>query len=220
VGSNLYGHVLRGRLMRVVPRPNDAINETWISDRDRFSYEGIYAEDRLIAPMVRKGDRWQRLDWEAALAAATSSIQAIVKQHGAATLGALAVPGSTIEESYLLNRLVRGIGSPNLDYRLRQQDFRDQESDPLFPSLGFTIDDLERLNSLLVIGSNLRREAPILAHRIRKAATRANARVAFVNPQRYEYLFTVATYVAVSDRDWAASLAGIVSAAADKSKST
>jgi len=217
VGSNLYGHVLRGRLMRVVPRPNESINETWISDRDRFSYEGIYAEDRLDTPMVRKGDKWHSVAWETALETATHSIQAIVKQHGPAALGALAVPGSTIEELYLLNRLVRGIGSSNLDHRLRQRDFRDQESDPLFPSLGLAISDLERLNSALVIGSNLRREAPILAHRIRKAATKGGARVAFVNPLRYEYLFPVSTYVTASDRQWAASLAGIVNAAAEKS---
>jgi len=217
VGSNLYGHVLRGRLMRVVPRPNESINETWISDRDRFSYEGIYAEDRLDTPLVRKGDKWHSVDWETALETATHSIQAIVKRHGPAALGALAVPGSTIEELYLLNRLVRGIGSSNLDYRLRQRDFRDQESDPLFPSLGLAISDLERLNSVLVIGSNLRHEAPILAHRIRKAANKGGARVAFVNSLRYEYLFPVSTYVTASDRQWAASLAGIVSAAAEKS---
>jgi len=216
VGSNLYGHVLRGRLMRVVPRPNEAINETWISDRDRFSYEGIYAEDRLHTPMVRKGGQWQSVDWETALSTATAGIQETVKQHGPAALGTLAVPGSTVEELYLLNRLVRGIGSSNLDHRLRQQDFRDQESDPLFPSLGMAISDVQRLNSALVVGSNLRREAPILAHRIRTAATKNAARIAFVNPRRYEYLFPVSTYVTAADREWVTAMAGIVSAAVDK----
>jgi NADH-quinone oxidoreductase subunit G len=202
--------------MRIVPRPNEAINETWIPDRDRFSYEGIYAEDRLKTPMLRQGDKWQSVDWETALDAATKNLQAIVKQHGPMSLGALAVPGSTVEELYLLNRLVRGIGSANLDHRLRQQDFRDQESDPLFPSLGLAISDLERLNSVLVIGSNLRREAPILAHRLRKAATRNAARVAFVNARRYEYLFPISTYVTAPDREFTLALAGIVNAAAEK----
>ncbi len=218
MGSNLSGHVLRGRLMRVVPRPNEAINETWIADRDRFSYEGIYADDRLLTPMVREGEQWQSVDWETALAAASNGIQSIVQRHGPAALGALATPSSTLEELYLLARLVRGLGSPNLDHRLRQQDFRDQESDPRFPWLGMEISEVERLDSLLLIGCNLRREAPILAHRVRKAATRSGARVAFLNPQRYEYLFPVSSYLTAADGELTSSLAGLVSAAAQKRK--
>ncbi len=218
MGSNLYGHVLRGRIMRVVPRPNEAINETWISDRDRFSYEGVYAEDRLLTPLLRQGDQWQSVGWETALAAASNGIRDTVERNGPAALGALATPSSTLEELYLLARLVRGLGSPHLDHRLRQQDFRDQECDPLFPWLGMDIHDVERLSSLLVIGCNLRREAPILAHRVRKAATRNGARVAFLNQQHYECLFPVSSYLTATDDELATSLAGLVSAAAKKTR--
>ena len=117
VGTNLYGHVLRGRLMRVVPRANEAINETWIADRDRYSYEGIYSADRIEAPMVREGREWKRVSWEVALEAATKGLKA-----AGAELATLASASSTVEELYLLSRLTRGLGSPNIDHRLRQQD--------------------------------------------------------------------------------------------------
>jgi NADH-quinone oxidoreductase subunit G len=207
VGSNIYGHVLRGRLMRVVPRPNEAINETWIADRDRFSYEGIYAEDRLLTPMIRQGDssqnsgssgnsgEWRSVGWEQALEVACVSLKQVIERHGAGACGVLAAPNSTLEELYLTARLARGLGIANIDHRLRQQDFRDQESDPLFPSLGMTIAAIEQLDALLIVGSNLRHEAPMLAHRVRKAALGNAARIAFLNPARYEYLFPVAAYL-------------------------
>jgi NADH-quinone oxidoreductase subunit G len=216
VGTNLFGHVLRGRLMRVVPRPNEEINETWIADRDRFSYEGVYAGDRLQSPMIRENGEWQTVDWETALEAAVKGLQRVVSQSGAAQLGALASPSSTLEELHLLERLVRGLGSANLDHRLRQQDFRDQDSDPLFHSLGMHIAEIEGLSSLLVIGSNLRREVPLIAHRVRKAATRKGARVAFLNPQRYDYLFPVASYFATNSIGMVGALSAVVSAAAQK----
>src|SRR5690606_13173054 len=118
----------------------------------------------------------------------------IVKQHGGAQVGALASPNSTLEELHLLARLVRGLGSANLDHRLRRVDFRDESSDPLYPALGCTVRELETSDAVLVVGSNVRKEVPLIAHRLRKAALRGG-KVSFVNPQRYEYLFPLGGYL-------------------------
>jgi NADH-quinone oxidoreductase subunit G len=199
-GTNLYAHVLRGRLMRMVPRENEAINETWIADRDRFGFEGMYSAERVSQPMLRIDGVLQAVDWEVALTAAAEGLQKVAAAHGGAAAGFLASPMATVEELYLLGQIARGLGSANIDHRLRQLDFRAQENDAAFPNLGFAIGDLERLDGVLVIGSNLRHEMPLLAHRIRKAAVRsAGAKVAFLNPRRFDYMFPVAAYVAESD---------------------
>src|SRR5579863_5065259 len=153
VGSNLFGHVLRGRLMRVVPRENEAINETWIFDRERFSYEGVYSEDRLLRPMVRRGSEWVATDWESALAQVAEGLKARAPQ-----LGVLTNSTGTLEELYLAARLARGLNTHNIDHRLRQRDFRDQDADPLFPGLGLALAEVDALQGLLIVGSNLRRE--------------------------------------------------------------
>jgi NADH-quinone oxidoreductase subunit G len=210
VGTNLYGHVLRGKLMRVVPRANEAINETWIADRDRYSYEGVYSADRLAAPMVRDGSEWKTVSWEVALETAAKGLKA-----AGAELATLASSSSTIEELYLLGQLTRALGSANIDHRLRQVDFRDQAADPAAPGLGgLEIAGIDQLDALLIVGSNLRREAPVLAHRVRKAARRG-ARIAFVNPARYDYLFPVAAYLESSPGKQLADLAAIYSAVLD-----
>jgi NADH-quinone oxidoreductase subunit G len=210
VGTNLYGHVLRGRLMRVVPRPNEAINETWIADRDRYSYEGIYSADRLSSPMVREGNEWKQVTWEIALETAARGLKA-----AGAELATLASASSTVEELYLLSRLTRALGSNNIDHRLRQADFRDQAADPAWPGLGtLRIAEVDSLDALLVVGSNLRREVPLLAHRVRKA-TKRGAKIAFLNPARFDYLFPVAAYLESSPAKQLADLAGIYAAALD-----
>ena len=211
VGSNLYGHVLRGRFMRAVPKPNEAVNETWISDRDRFSYAGIYSEDRLTQPMIRKGGEWHAVDWETALEAAVTGLRAVVSAQGGDALGVLASPSSTTEELFLLQKLGRGLGSNNIDVRLRQADFRDDVHEPLFPWLGQSIEEIEALDAALVIGSNLRKEVPLLAHRVRKAALKGGA-VMFLNPRRYQYLFPVAAEVTTDSRDLVAALSGVLKA--------
>ncbi|HEY4772710.1 MAG TPA: NADH-quinone oxidoreductase subunit NuoG [Steroidobacteraceae bacterium] len=205
-GTNLFGHVLRGKLMRVVPRENEEINETWIPDRDRFSYEGVYSADRLMTPMIRTGGDWSATDWETALA----QVAIDVATH-ARSIGALASPSSTLEELYLLNRLMRAVGSDNIDHRLRQHVNRDQDADPAYPSLGMPIAAVERLDALLVVGCNLRAEVPMLAHRVRKAALRG-AKVAFVNPARFEYRFSVAAYHETSPAALVGELAAILTA--------
>jgi NADH-quinone oxidoreductase subunit G len=210
VGTNVFVHVLRGKLMRVVPRENEAINETWIADRDRFSYEGVYSPDRLLAPMVREGAEWKQVDWETALKRVADELRA-----KASSLGVLASASSTTEELYLLGRLARALGTSNIDHRLRQRDVRDQSADPLHPSLGLPIADVETLDSLLLIGCNLRREAPMLAHRVRKAARRG-AKVSFVNPAKFDYLFPVAAYLESPPAQLVADLAAVLSALSAK----
>ncbi len=188
VGSNLFAHTLRGTVKRIVPRVNDAINETWISDRDRFSYEAIYSPDRLQKPQIKDGGEWREIEWEDALEAAAAALK------DAVTLGMLASPSSTVEEGHLLSRLAKHLGTSNIDHRIERRDFSDQSQDPAFPWLGCSIADLEDQDAILVIGSNIREEAPILAHRIRKAAL-GGASVNFVNSEEYEYFFDVDNYL-------------------------
>jgi NADH-quinone oxidoreductase subunit G len=209
VGSNLFGHVLRGRLMRVVPRENEAINETWLADRDRFSYEGVYSPDRLMKPLVRRGTEWVVSDWESALVRVAGGLR-----ERAGSLGVLVSPGATLEELYLSARLARALKSDNVDHRLRQRDFRDQAADPAYPGLGMAVAAIDSLDALLLIGSNLRREAPILAHRVRKAARRG-AQVLQLNPAAYPFLFPVKSALIAAPRDWIAELAGVLAAAAE-----
>jgi NADH-quinone oxidoreductase subunit G len=217
VGTNIYAHVLRGRVMRIVPRQNDEINETWIADRDRYSYEGIYSADRQQKPMVREGNVWREVDWQTALQLAAEKLGKIARESAsseskASQLGVLAAANSTLEELHLVARIARDLGSSNLDYRLRQSDFRDQANDPVFPWLGCSINELEQINSVLIVGSNIRKAAPILAHRVRKAAV-AGAKVSFVNPAKYEYLFPVVGYLTSNGLGMIDHLAAVLSAA-------
>jgi NADH-quinone oxidoreductase subunit G len=213
-GTNLYAHVLRGKVMRMVPRENEEINETWIADRDRFGFEGMYSADRVTQPMVRIDGALQAVDWEVALNEAAQGLQKVAAAQGGAATGFLGSPMATIEELYLLAQIARGLSSANIDHRLRQLDFRAQENDAAFPNLGLKIADIERLDGVLVIGSNLRHEMPLLAHRIRKAAVKnAGAKVAFLNPRRFDYMFPIAAY-ALAETDLVGELNAVVRAAA------
>jgi NADH-quinone oxidoreductase subunit G len=213
LGTNLYAHVLRGKIMRIVPRENEAVNETWIADRDRFSFQGVYSEDRQQKPLLKQNGIWQEVSWDQALEWVATTLGTIARREGGAQIGALASPNATLEELYLLARITRGLGSSNLDHRLRRSDFRDEGSDPLYPALGCTVAELEQANAVLVVGSNLRKEIPLIAHRIRKAAVRNHAQVAFVNPLHYDYLFPVANYLASNGLDMFEHLVAIAAAA-------
>jgi NADH-quinone oxidoreductase subunit G len=188
VGSNINMHVLRGTVKRVVPGNNEAINESWISDRDRFSYEAIYSSDRLLTPRIKESGEWRDIDWETALEAAADALK------GAASTGLLASPSATVEEGFLLSRLAKHLGTPNIDHRVERRDFSDQDNDPAFPWLGCSIAELEEQDAIFVIGSNIREEAPILAHRIRKAAL-GGASVSFANSEKYDYFFDIDHYL-------------------------
>jgi NADH-quinone oxidoreductase subunit G len=181
IGSNLRLHIRNGQVIRVHPRENDAVNETWISDRDRYSYTGINSSDRLTAPMLKQNGVWREVDWSTALTRVAEQL----KSAPAAATGWLLSPTATLEELYLAQRLARELGCANIDHRLRQQDFSGDRSDPLLPWLGVTIPELEAQRGFLLIGTDLRQEQPLLAHRVRKAAL-AGAQVVCINPLRLD----------------------------------
>jgi NADH-quinone oxidoreductase subunit G len=209
VGSNLFAHVLRGTVKRVVPRVNEAINETWISDRDRYSYEGIYSSDRLRSPRIKIDGQWQDIRWGHALEKLAETLQ----KSKAADVGILASSSVTTEEAHLLARIADHLGTANLDHRLRRRDFSDQKEDALFPWLGCDIADIERRDAILVVGSNIRKETPIIAHRLRKAAL-GGARICFANSGVYDYYFDVADYA--SGAGLVEQLSGIAAAVGKK----
>ena len=213
VGSNIHVHVRRGRLLRVVPRENEAVNEVWLSDRDRFSYEGLYAPDRLLRPRVRGEDgTWREVDWEVALDAAAREIRAVLDAQGPSAIGALASPVATTEEHYLLQALVRGFGGANLDHRLRQADFSDQAHAAAWPWLGMDLAELEQVDAVLVVGGNIRKDQPLAGLRLRKAAL-AGAAVFAVNPVDYPFNFDLAGRIVVSPARIPGELAHIARAA-------
>jgi NADH-quinone oxidoreductase subunit G len=212
VGTNLNAHVLRGRVMRVVPRANEDVNETWIADRDRFSYEGFYAADRAVKPMVKQGGEWVTVDWEVALEAAAKGLQQVVRESGAAQVGVLASPISSLEELALTAKVARGLGTANIDHRLRRVDFRDQANDPVAPLLGCTIAQLEQASAVLVVGSNLRKEVPLLAHRVRTGAVRRGSKVSFINPRAYEVRFPVTASLTSNGFGMAQHVAAVLAA--------
>ncbi|WP_428634953.1 NADH-quinone oxidoreductase subunit NuoG [Sedimenticola sp.] len=174
VGSNIHVHVRRNELIRVHPKDNESVNECWISDRDRFSYEGVYSDDRLTTPMVKKNGEWTRVSWDEALTETVKGLKA-----AGADVGALLSPNATLEELFLAQKLVKAMGSEAVDSRLRQGDFRGET--PRLPWLGQSIESLETVDAALLIGSHIRKEQPILAHRLRKAAMEG-AKISFINP--------------------------------------
>ena len=213
VGSNVHLHVRRGRVMRVVPRANEAINEVWLSDRDRFGYEGLYSEDRVRAPMVRRGGTWREVSWEEALEATAAGLREVVASSGGAALGALASASCTVEELHLFQRLVRGLGSANVDHRVRQRDFSDQDAAPGHPSIGMGLEDLERVDAALLIGSCARKEHPIVNHRLRKASL-AGAAVTYLDVMAHDLNLAPAARMVVPPPALAGALAAITMAAA------
>lgn len=212
VGSNLYAHVLRGTVKRIVPRENESINESWISDRDRFSYEAVYSSDRLSTPRIKEDGEWREIDWADALAHAAETLTAAQGEN----IGLIASPSATVEEAYLLSQLATHLGTSNIDHRIGRRDVSDQASDPVFEALGCGLDEIESKDAILVVGSNVRNEAPIIAHRLRKAAVNGG-QISFANANEYELFFDVANYA--TGKGLVELLAGIAVAAGAVSKS-
>ncbi len=214
LGSNLQIQVKDGRVMRVLPLENEDINECWLSDRDRFSYEGLNSDDRLTRPMVKDNGQWVETDWQVALERVASRLREIQVKHGAEQIGALAAPMQTVEELYLLQKLMRELGSGNVDHRLRQSDFRlDSQAHGAF-WLGMAVADLNKLDRFLVVGSTLRKDHPLLALRLRHAV-RWGAGMNLINPLVEDYLCKVANKAIVSPDGMVDVLAALVRALAE-----
>jgi NADH-quinone oxidoreductase subunit G len=213
VGSNIFVHVLDGRVMRVVPRENEAVNETWISDRDRFSYTALYAADRFGTPRVKVDGSWRDASWEEALARVAEGLRDTAPER----IGALLSPSLTLEELYLAQKVLRGIGARDIDHRLDQLDFRDDEAAPLFPWLGSSLEELERADAVLLVGCNPRREQPMLAHRLRKAALKG-ARVSAVYPHRLDLTYSMEAQLLGGTRSQVLALAGVAGQLAKSGK--
>lgn len=190
LGSNINVHTRRGKVMRVVPRENNAINQTWLSDRDRFAYQGLNHADRLEKPLIRVEDKWQEVDWQVAIEFAVGKLQKVLSAHGVEQLGALASTSSTLEEYYLLQKLTRALGSENIDHRLRQVDFDDQDLVPLFPGVEEVYTELSDADAIVLIGSNIQKEQPLAALRIRNAVKKG-ASVIAINMLDYRFNFKV-----------------------------
>lgn len=211
LGSHIEVHVKDNKVMRVLPREKESINECWLSDRDRYSYEGLNSPDRLKVPMIKHNGQWQETDWKTALEFAAGQLKDITTQHGGDALGVLVSPNSTMEEGYLIKKLANGLGCGNVDYRLRQTDFRLDGKRVGTPWMGCNIQEIEELDRILLIGSNIRNEHPLLAQRFRKAVANG-AELCIVSPLDNDPLMDVAHKVIVRPNDMVNVLGQILKA--------
>ncbi|VWC13456.1 NADH-quinone oxidoreductase subunit NuoG [Burkholderia seminalis] len=211
VGANLVVQVKNNRVMRVLPFENEAINECWISDKDRFSYEGLNSEERLTKPMLKQGGQWIETDWQTALEYVAKGLKGIAADHGANALAMLASAHSTAEELFLVKQLANELKTPNVDFRLRQQDF----SAPVqgAPWLGMPIADLSNVDAAFVVGSFLRRDHPLFASRLRQAA-KNGAKLHFLHATADDALIPAAQRIVAAPSAWLDELAGIAAAIA------
>ncbi len=213
LGANLIVQTKHDVVKRVLPLENEELNECWLSDKDRFSYEGLGSEERLTQPMIKQGGEWKAVDWQAAIEFVANGLRGTARDCGASAIGALASPHSTVEELYLLQKLVRGLGSGNVDFRLRQSDFRADANRAGAPWLGMKLAEVGELNRLLVVGSFLRKDNPLLAQRVRQAAKRG-LHVSVVGPNAEEWLLPVRHRALVAPSAMVGMLGQIVAALA------
>ncbi len=206
-GTNLVVQVKNNKVMRVVPLENEAVNECWIADRDRFSYEALNSDERLTAPMLKQGGNWKTVDWQTALEYVANGLKQIKTDHGGASLGALVSPHSTLEEISLAASLIRGLGSENIDYRLRNAEF-DSNGGKGARWLGTSIASLSKLDRVLVIGSNLRKDHPLFAQRIRQAV-RSGCVVSVIHSVTQDWALPVQNTLVSQADGWLTSLAEV-----------
>ena len=212
-GANLIVQVKNHQVMRVVPLENEAVNECWIADRDRFSYEALNGDDRLTQPMLKQGGEWQTVDWQTALEYVANGLKCVKDKHGAAAIGLLASPHSTVEELSLAGALVRGLGSENIDSRLRHADFGHAAPAGQARWLGRPIAELSQLQRVLVVGSNLRKDHPLFAQRIRQAA-RKGCQVNVLAAQAPDWAMPLKNVLLADSSVWVSALAGVAAAVA------
>ena len=211
-GANLVVQVKNHQVMRVLPLENEDVNECWLADRDRFSYEALNSEERLTRPMLKQGGSWTEVDWQVALEYVANGLQSIQSEHGAASIGALLSPHSTLEELYLARKLVHGLGSSNIDYRLRNAEFSSAGG---VRWLGRSIASLTALQSVLVIGSNLRKDHPLFAQRIRQAV-RQGAVVSCVSAEAVDWAMPVQNSLLAEPMAWVEMLTNVAASVAQE----
>ena len=211
-GANLIVQVKGGRVARVLPLENEAVNECWLADRDRFSYDALNSDERLTQPMIKQGGQWQVVDWTTALEYVADGLQRVKAEFGAQSLCALATPHSTVEELFLLGQLVRGLGSDNIDHRLRHADFGNTVAGKA-RWLGLPIASLSTLDRALVIGSFLRKDHPLFAQRLRQAV-RKGGQLSAIGAGTDDWLIPLTARLTVAPSRWAAALAEVASAIA------
>jgi NADH-quinone oxidoreductase subunit G len=216
LGSNIVMQVKQDKVMRVLPLENEAINECWLSDKDRFAYEGLNSAERLITPMIRQDGKWHEAGWQTALEFVANGLEAIRGKHGSHAIGALATPHQTLEELHLLQKFVRGMGSENIDTRLREGAGAQGAQGDLagVPWLGMNIADISGLQSVLILGSTLRKDHPLLAGRFRQAAKRGQ-QVNIVHVADDDLLMPVANCIVAAPHTLVASLLQIARALAE-----
>ncbi len=214
-GTNLVVQVKHNKVMRVLPLENDDVNECWIADRDRFSYESLNSDERLLSPMLKQGGEWKTVDWQTALEYVANGLKQIKADHGADSIGTLASPHSTLEELHLAASLMRGLGSENIDYRLRNAEFAPSSA---IRWLGTSVASLSLLQRVLVVGANLRKDHPLFALRIRQAV-RNGCALNSINSQAElasadAWAMPVANSLNVAPENWAQALADVAAAIA------
>jgi NADH-quinone oxidoreductase subunit G len=217
-GANLIVQVKNNQVMRVVPLENEDVNECWIADRERFSYEALNGTDRLTRPMLKQGGEWKEVDWQTALEYVANGLRNIQRDHGANSIGALVSPHSTVEELYLAGALMRGLGSDNIDHRLRHAEFTAAEG---VRTLGTSIASLSTLQRVLVVGANLRKDHPLFALRLRHAVRHGAQLNVVTDPTAFNHpdawAMPVANAVVTDAFAWAQTLADLaVAIAAEK----
>jgi NADH-quinone oxidoreductase subunit G len=210
VGSNLYHHARRGQVLRTVPRENEAINETWLPDRDRYSHLGLDAGDRVRLPQVKENGEWKKVSWNEAIETVAGLLRNNTEEHGAEQLGMLLSPSATSEEYFLAQSLLRGLGSHNIDHRLREQDFSD-DAVRSAPSFEKSIAEIDQCDCVLLAGCNPRHEAPIIGHRVRQA-WRKGAKISVINPLEWPFTFNTSLDAVVAPQEMVAELAGLAAA--------
>lgn len=213
LGSNVYLHTRNNTLMRAVPKENETINEMWLSDRDRFSYLGLKSEYRASKPQIKRNGQWETVDWETALKFTAEGMSRVIKQNGPEQMAAFASSSSTLEELYLLQKLMRELGVNNLDHRLHQTDFRDQSNQATTPTSSLPYAEIENQSSILLIGCNIDREVPLAGVRVRKAF-RNGAKIYAINPVDFEYRFELSERIVLSPLEMPMQLARLALALA------
>ena len=205
LGSNMHLHIHRGEVVRTVPRDNEAVNECWLSDRDRYSHQGLTSEDRALRPQLRDGDGWRDASWEEALAACAELIAGTEPGQ----LGVLAHPATSNEEGLLLSAMARALGTGNVDHRLRQLDFADAAVAEPFQ---MSVAAIENAAVVLLVGCNIRHEVPLLHQRLLKAG-KHGTKIFAINPVDFDFAFRLAGSRIVAPSKLPGALAAVAASA-------